>query len=305
MEYCRFAIAGLVRCSAICGLLSSFAFAQEPPTPRPKIGVAFEGGGALGFAHVGVLKWFEEHRIPIDYISGTSMGGLVGGLYATGMRPAELQDLMSKIDWNETLSGPIPFSEASYRRKEDRRDFQNGLEFGLRGGFNFPSGLATGQNITFLLDREALPYSRLKSFDDLPIPFRCVATDLVTGKAVVFQDGPLGEALRATMSVPAVFSPVRSGDKLYADGMLTDNLPVDVVKKMGADIVIAVYLNPSSFTAKSSASLFSVMNRGVGLMVAANEIRQPAGGRPGSFGGSGRLRVVRFHRGRQDHAEGV
>jgi NTE family protein len=201
------------------------------------------------------------------------MGGLVGGLYATGMRPAELQDLMEKIDWNETLSGPVPFPDASYRRKEDRRDFQNGLEFGLRHGFNFPGGLVSGQNITYLLDREALPYSRLTSFDQLPIPFRCVATDLVSGKAVVFQDGPLGEALRATMSVPAVFSPVRSGDKLYADGMLTDNLPVDVAKKMGADIVIAVYLNPSPFTADSSQSLFSVMNRGIGLMVAANEVR--------------------------------
>ncbi len=201
------------------------------------------------------------------------MGGLVGGLYATGMRPAALQELMTKIDWNETLSGPIPFRDASFRRKEDRRDFQNGLDFGLKGGFNLPSGLAPGQNITFLLDREALPYSQLKSFDDLPIPFRCVATDLVGGKEVIFKDGPLGDALRATMSVPAVFSPVREGDKLYADGMLMNNMPVDVVKKMGADIVIAVYLNPSAFDAKASVSLFTVLNRGMGVMVANNEIR--------------------------------
>jgi NTE family protein len=268
----RRAIAALISCFALCFFVSRPVFAQEPSTARPKIGVAFEGGGALGFAHVGVLKWFEEHRIPIDYISGTSMGGLVGGLYATGMRPAQLQELMSKIDWNETLSGPIPFRDASYRRKEDRRDFQNNLDFGLRGGFNLPSGLAPGQNITFLLDREALPYSKLKSFDDLPIPFRCVATDLVSGQKVVFTDGPLGEALRATMSVPAVFSPVRSGDRLYADGMLMDNMPVDVVKKMGADIVIAVYLNPSAFDAKASVSLFSVLNRGMGVMVSANEV---------------------------------
>ena len=271
-SYCRLAIIGPTRCFALCCLLAWCAVAQEPPPSRPKIGVAFEGGGALGFAHVGVLKWFEEHRIPVDYISGTSMGGLVGGLYATGMRPAALQDLMSKIDWNETLSGPIPFRDSSYRRKEDQRAFQNGLDFGLRGGFNLPAGLAPGQNITFLLDREALPYSKLKSFDDLPIPFRCVATDLVSGKKVVFTDGPLGEALRATMSVPAVFSPVRSGDKLYADGMLMDNMPVDVVKRMGADIVIAIYLNPSGFDAKASVSLFSVLNRGIGVMVSANEV---------------------------------
>src|SRR5271170_7710123 len=218
---------------ALLVLLTWCANAQQPTTPRPKIGIAFEGGGALGFAHIGVLQWFEEHRIPVDFVAGTSMGGLVGGLYATGMRPAQLQELITKIDWNETIGGQIPFEASSYRRKEDRRDFQNGLEFGLKKGFNVPSGLASGQNITFLLDREVLPYSQLKSFDDLPIPFRCVASDLVSGKGHVFKDGPLGEAMRATMSIPAVFAPVRSDGSLFADGMLMDNLPVDVVKAMG------------------------------------------------------------------------
>ena len=255
-----------------CLLLSCGAMAQQPASPRPKIGVAFEGGGALGFAHIGVIEWLEEHRIPVDYIAGTSMGGLVGGLYATGMSPAQIRDIVTGLNWNDTLGGETPFLDASFRRKEDRRDFQNGLTFGLKKGLKLPSGLSSGQNITFLLDREVLPYSQLKSFDDLPIPFRCVATDLTSGKAFVFKDGPLGEALRSTMSIPGVFAPVRSDGKLFADGMLMDNLPVDVVKQMGADIVIAVYLNTSPYNSQGNQSLFSVLDRSIGVMVAANEI---------------------------------
>ena len=190
----------------LCLLVPIIAFAQQSTTARPKIGIALEGGGALGLAHIGVLRWFEEHRIPVDYVAGTSMGGLVGGLYATGMRPAELQELISKIDWDETLAGKTPFLDLAYRRKEDQVAFQNDLQFGLRRGLNLPSGLSSGQNVTFLIDREALPYSNLKSFDDLPIPFRCVATDLVSGKAYVFKNGQLGEALRSTMSVAGVFT---------------------------------------------------------------------------------------------------
>jgi NTE family protein len=255
-------------------LLSPCYLAAQPPaSPRPKIGVAFEGGGALGLAHIGVLQWFEEHRIPIDYIAGTSMGGLVGGLYSTGMRPAEIQELVSKIDWNDTLGGRIPFEALSFRRKEDQRAFQNGLEFGLRNGFSLPSAVTSDKNITFLLDRQALLYSQLKSFDDLPIPFRCVATDLVTGKAFVFKDGPLGEALRATMSLPGVFPPVHRNGSLYADGGLMDNLPVEVVKQMGADIVIAVNLSIDPFSAQSDPSLVSVLNRSISAMITVNERR--------------------------------
>ena len=271
-DYRQLNVAARIRDLTLLLFLPWIAFAQQPASPRPKVGIAFEGGGALGFAHLGVLQWLEEHRIPVDYIAGTSMGGLVGGLYATGMRSAELQDLVMKIDWNEALGGTVPFEASSYRRKEDRREFQNGLEFGLRHGLTAPSGLAAGQNVTFLLDREALPYSQLKSFDDLPIPFRCVATDLVSGKAFVFKDGSLGEALRSTMSIPAVFSPVSRDGNLFADGMLMNNLPVDIVKQMGADIVIAVYLADSPYTPEGNQSLFSILNRSIGVMVAANEI---------------------------------
>jgi NTE family protein len=254
-------------------LLPCSVSAQAQVNPRPKVGIAFEGGGALGLAHIGVLQWFEEHRIPIDYVAGTSMGGLVGGLYSMGMRPAEIRELVSKIDWNETLGGQVPFEALSFRRKEDQRAFQNGLEFGLRHGFSLPSALTSDKNITFLLDRQALLYSQLKSFDDLPIPFRCVATDLVTGKAFVFKDGPLGEALRATMSLPGVFSPVHRDGSIYADGGLMDNLPVEVVKQMGADVVIAVNLNIDPFSAERDPSLVTVLNRSISAMITVNERR--------------------------------
>lgn len=152
----------------------------QPSKPtRPKIGVALEGGGALGLAHIGVLQWLEDHRIPVDFIAGTSMGGLVGGMYATGMRPSDIRELVMGVDWAETIAGQIPFQALSYRRKEDRRAFQNDLEFGLKNGFSLPGGLTSGQNVSFLLDRETLAYSALKSFDQLPIPFRWVGSDLV------------------------------------------------------------------------------------------------------------------------------
>ncbi len=247
---------------------------QTPELPdRSTIGLALEGGGALGLAHIGVLKWMEEHRIPVDYIAGTSMGGLVGGMYATGLTPAELEKVVLGIDWGIALGEQIAYRDLIYRRKQDRRDFQNGLQFGLRGGFKVPGGLNSGQEITLLLDRQALPYSGLNSFDELPIPFRCVAADLKTGKAHVFQDGPLGDALRSTMSLPAVFTPVPSGNSLYVDGGLLNNLPVDVVRQMGASTVIAVYLESPPAEKSGYASMFSVMGRSIGMMISANELR--------------------------------
>jgi NTE family protein len=243
------------------------------PTGRTGVGVALEGGGALGLAHIGVLKWFEDHRIPVDYLAGTSMGGLVGGFYATGMRAEDLHKLIETIDWDSVLRGEPSYQSLSYRRKQDREAFQNNLEFGLRHGLSLPGGLNEGQEITFFLDRTTLAYSKLKSFNDLPIPFRCVASDLATGKPHVFEDGPLGDALRSTMSLPAIFTPVRSGDAIYADGGLLDNLPVDVTRKMGAGLVVAVFLDANSYDAKAPQSLLTVTGRSIGIMISANELK--------------------------------
>jgi predicted acylesterase/phospholipase RssA len=173
-----------------------------PEHKRLTIGVALEGGGALGEAHIGVPKWFEEHHIPVAYLAGTSMGGLVGGLYSTGKSSAELHDIIKKQNWPLLLSGATPYQDLSFRRKEDAREIPNAIEIGLKRGVNLPPGLNTGHQVGPLIDRETLPYSDVKSFDELPIPFRCVSTELISGKAYVFKEGSLSEAMRATMSIP-------------------------------------------------------------------------------------------------------
>lgn len=255
------------------------AAAQETrpaPAPaakgRPRIALVLEGGGALGFAHIGVIEWMEEHHIPVDYIAGTSMGGLVGGLYASGMGPDEMKAFVRQIDWPTVLSGQIPFPDLSYRRKEDKLAYPNRLEFGLKKGISLPSALNSGSAVGLLFDRAMLPYWHLRSFDDLPIPFRCVATELNTGQPHVFDDGSLSQALRATMSIPGMFAPVHHGNDIYSDGGAVDNLPVDVARSMGAQVVISSYLNAGPPNVTSLGTLTGVVGRNVSIMVANNEI---------------------------------
>lgn len=283
---CRFARAVLFL-AAMLMLLASFVPAREkaqapstqaPEHPgRPKIGLALEGGGALGLAHIGVLQWFEDHHIPIDYIAGTSMGGLVGGLYAAGKSPEELRKLVEQQNWDVIIGGRTEYQDLAFRRKEDLRAYPNALVVGLKNGLTLPAGLNAGQEITLLIDQQMLAYSDLKSFDELPIPFRCVATDLVSGKEVVFSDGSLAKAMRATMSIPGLFSPVRDGDKVYVDGGLLGNLPTDVVRQMGADVVIAVHLETVPARPQDIQSLFSVLGHSVDVVIRENEIRGLSG----------------------------
>lgn len=290
---------GILQVFIFLVLLFSFCPAQESPAPpvapassstpiaaegmkslsrpRLKIGVALEGGGALGLAHIGVLQWFEDHHIPIDYLAGTSMGGLVGGLYATGKTPQQLQQLVDAQNWDVIFGGSIPYEDLSFRRKEDLVAFPNSIVLGLRKGLVLPGGLNAGQQISLLIDRETLAYSGMQSFDDLPIPFRCVATDLVTGKQAVFKDGSLSQAMRATMAIPGLFSPIREAEHIYVDGGLVGNLPTDVVRDMGADIVIGVHLQTSPAEAAKIQSLFSILGRAIDVVVAGNEIRGLAG----------------------------
>jgi NTE family protein len=248
--------------------------AQEPDQkPRAKIGLVLEGGGALGLAHIGVLQWLYEHHVPVDLVAGTSMGGLVGGIYATGRTPDQIQQLIQNVDWDQALSGELPFRDLSYRRKEDAVEFPTRLEFGLRKGIQLPAGFNAGQQVSFILDHVALPYSEIKSFNDLPTPFACVATDLTTSKQHVFHDGSLSLALRATMSLPGIFTPVRSGNNLYADGGLLNNLPVDVAQSMGSQLTVAVYLQASTFNPKQPLNTFSVLGQSLSVMIAANELK--------------------------------
>jgi NTE family protein len=256
-------------------LLASLAAAQRAPTAknRPKLGLALQGGGALGLAHVGVITWLEEHHIPVDYVAGTSMGGLVGGVYATGRNAAQVRQVVNGINWDQVMAGQTPFSDLSFRRKEDARQYPNNLEFGLRKGLQFPEGFNSGQQVSLILDQVSLPYSEMETFNDLPIPFACVATDLVSGKPKVFRSGSLSLALRSTMSLPGIFSPVRDDGAIYADGGLLENLPVQVAKKMGADIVLGIHLAEAPLKPDANLSSFGVLGQSISVMISANELQ--------------------------------
>jgi NTE family protein len=240
---------------------------------RPRLGLVLNGGGALGLAHVGVIQWLEEHHIPVDEIAGTSMGGLIGGAYATGLSPAEIRALVGQINWDLMISDNTPYSDLSFRRKEDVDEYPGSIQFGYQKGLRFRGGYKAGGQIQLLLDKIALPYSQVQNFDDLPIPFGCVATDIVSGKAHVFRSGSLSFAMRSTMSLPGIFAPVRTDDAIYADGGLVDNLPVDVAKQMGADVTVAIYLQGAPLNPKESLSSVGVLGRSISVMIAANELR--------------------------------
>jgi len=249
----------------VLALAAAAGRAEEAPL-RPRLGLALGGGSARGFAHVGVLRWLEENRVPVDLVAGTSMGALIGGGYATGLSAEEIQQVLREADWDLIFKPDAPYRLKEYRRKEDALDYPVKLELGLRHGLALPSGLNAGHHIGALLSRIALPYSGVASFDDLPIPFRCVATDMRRAETVVLGTGPLDRALRASMAIPAVFDPVRDGELLLSDGGVLNNVPVDVARAMGADVVIAVKVGSPAFDPVSE-SIFGLANRAITLMM--------------------------------------
>lgn len=208
---------------------------------RPRIGLVMSGGGARGGVHVGVLRALEELRIPIDYIAGTSIGAVIGGFYASGMTVDEIEAVINDIDWEAAFLEDTPRALRSFRRKReddlflvDQRPGFNDWEFQL------PVGIVQGQVIDLITAATVLPAARVRDFDALPIPFRAVAADIATGEAVILGSGNLASALRATMSVPAVLAPIEIDGRLLVDGGIVMNLPVEVARDMGADIIIAV-----------------------------------------------------------------
>ena len=237
---------------------------------RPRIGLVLGGGSARGFAHIGVIEWLEEHHIPVDCVAGTSMGGLMAGLYAMGQSPQDIRRIIAETDWDEAFRGEPAYDQLILRRQEDKRAFPNRISVGLKGGLNFASGLDPAHPIGLLLSRVSLPYSTVKSFDDLPIPFRCVATDIVAGKSVTLKDGPPAEALRATMAIPGIFTPVQRGKMLLVDGGILKNLPTDAVKEMGADIIIAVDVGGPMANRKELNSLLGILGQTVAVVMAEN-----------------------------------
>ena len=259
----------LLSCLLLC-LCPMALFAVEKP--QPKIGLVLSGGAARGLAHVGVLKALEEQGIRVDAIAGTSMGAVIGGLYASGYKIDELEKLALDIDWQEALSDDPPREDIPFRRKQDDRDFlvRQKLSFRDDGSLGLPLGVIQGQNLSLLLESLLAHSSDIRDFDKLPIPFRAVATDIVNGDKVVFRKGHLPQVIRASMSIPAVFAPVEINGQLLVDGGRVDNIPVDVAREMGVDRVIVVDIGTPLRPRKQLTTVFDILNQSTTLMTRSN-----------------------------------
>ena len=261
-------------------LVFNAAIAQEPENParnmtgsslppvqprgRAAVGVALEGGSALGLAHIGVLQWFEEHHIPVDRVAGTSMGALIGSLYATGSTPAQMRAMAGSDTFTHVFSLHSPYSDASFRRRQDRRELPEAITVGLRHRVTVRNALLTDRGVNEFLTANLPGYnSQQLDFDRLPIPFRCVATDLNTQESVTFSTGPLPQAVRASISLPGVFSPVVDHNGHYlVDGGILDNLPTDVLKRdLHADVIIAIRFEGAALSKTDTGSIVGVLTR--------------------------------------------
>jgi NTE family protein len=237
---------------------------------RPKICLVLSGGGARGAAHVGVIKVLEEYRVPIDCIAGTSMGSLVGGAYATGMSVAEMEAVNAGISIERLFKEKPPRQELAMRRKIDSYKNYLGIELGASSGKStFAKGVVTGVQLETVL-RELSRVQGYHHFDDLPIPYRAVATDLVTGKEVVFSEGELANVMRASMSVPGAVAPAEYRGMILVDGMLTNNLPVQPARAMGADIVIAVNVGTPLLRREELNSIVGVAGQMLSILTEQN-----------------------------------
>ena len=270
----------LTRCLFAMSLAFGFLWQSAVATPagevagaaggdRPRIGLVLSGGGARGAAHVGVLRALEEMRIPIDAVAGTSMGAVVGGLYSAGLSGREIAQVFDALDWQDLLQDRAPRRDLVYRRKQDDRNFLARTSLGVRGGegVELPLGLVQGQKITQVLRNATLRVADVQDFDDLPTPFRALATDLETGEAVVLGSGDLVTVLRASMSAPGVLAPVEVGGRLLVDGGLVDNLPVSLAREMGVDVLIAVDVSFPLATREGLESPLDVTNQMVAIMI--------------------------------------
>lgn len=242
-----------------------------PRTSERRIGLVLSGGGARGLAHVGVLKVLERERIPVHVISGTSMGAIIGGLYASGMSAAQLEEAFLKIQWDSLFSSRVSRQALSQRRKEEDFQVSSLFEVGLRDGeLRVPLGVLSGRGLENLLRRYTLRVSQVADFDALPIPYRAVATDMESGAMVVLDRGDLAAAMRSSMSVPGVFAPVELDGRILGDGGLVNNVPIDVARSMGADVVIAVSIGTPLSPRSSLGSLGGLTTQMLNILTEQN-----------------------------------
>lgn len=243
------------------------------PVGRPAIGLAIGGGGAPAMSAIGVLEWFEEHHIPIDMIAGTSMGCMVSALYSAGNTVDELKRVMDDSVFNSVFRFQASYQSRSFRRRQDSRDLPNALNIGLRHGVSFRNSLLTDQGLNAFLDRQFLRYSDQADFNTLPIPLRCLATDLNDAKTVTFARGSLPDAVRASVSLPGIYRPFTMNGHEYVDGGVLENLPTQTVHAMQADVVLAVSLPLSPVGKGDLNSIVGVLQRSFSVAIEANEDR--------------------------------
>lgn len=263
--------------TALMSLVPPARAADPAPAQRPRVALVLSGGGARGLAHVGVLQVIEAARVPVDMIVGTSMGAIVGGLYAAGMEPAELAEEVGSLDWGSLFQRSEPRQNLSQRLKEEDVEMAPLIELGFRdGAFRLPTGAVSTRSLEVLLRRYTLATRHMATFDGLPTPFRAVATDMETGEAVVLEHGDLAGALRASMSVPGVFAPLEINGRLLGDGGLVNNLPVDVARRMGADVIIAVNIGTPLAGRDTLGTLLGMTTQMVNILTEQNVQRSIA-----------------------------
>lgn len=245
--------------------------ADGGPAGRPSIGLVLSGGGARGYAHLGVLKVLEENRIPVDCIAGTSMGAVVGGLYASGMAADDMQKRLSEVNLADIAFDVTDRADLPQTSREDERLYINGLTLGFgKKGVKAPVGLVQGNRLQALLANWTASVPTNQPFARLPIPYRAVATDLQTGQMVVLDHGSLPLAIRASMAMPGLFAPAEINGRALVDGGLVSNLPVDTARQMGANVVIAVDIGSQLRPLDALASPADVMQQMVGILIRQN-----------------------------------
>jgi NTE family protein len=250
---------------------STSAAGDRANAHRPRIGLVLSGGGARGAAHIGVLKVLEELRIPIDAVVGTSMGSLVGGGFAAGLSPEVLEQRVTEVNWNELFNDDPPRKNWPARRKDQSANPTFDFTVGVNGGkFALPPGAISGQRVQLFFNELVKGAETIQNFDDLPIPYRAVATNLENGQMAVFDHGPLPVAMRASMSVPGLFSPAEWDDHIYVDGGLVRNLPVDVARRMGVDVLIAVNLGSGFLPRDQLGNIIGVTGQMIAILTEQN-----------------------------------
>jgi NTE family protein len=260
-----------MKLAAAVGAFLALAAAVPLSAAEKKVALVLSGGGARGLAHIGVLKVLREARVPVDFIVATSMGSIVGGAYAAGATPEEMEKLLREADWDQIFSDRAPREYLTFRRKEDDLRLIGRSEFGVKkDGIVLPRGAFGSQNLEEFLRTLSRPASDARTLNDLPILFRAVATDLATGEQVVLADVPLATAMRASMSIPGAFAPTQVEGRLLGDGGLVRNLPVEVARDMGADVIIAVNVGTPLLPKEALNSAFGVAQQMINILTEQN-----------------------------------